>query len=554
MSKHKIYLFLWVIFISIHGLLPATELDESVDNAIAYAKSQYTDFVNSMNGDYQSYPVYTEENQLGYYWWHLSEITDTGTGGWAPGFFPGILWRLYELSGESFFKTNAENWTVRIELRQDNGGSDLGSNTFSAFYPQYRVNGDENSKQVLLEGAELIASSWHTRAGVLGYNRKADTDGKDYWHVFIDHMPNLEMIFWGAENNPDSTVGDEWYDKGVSHALKMGEHMVNPKIYGTNPVEYREGTGQRGYFDHTTGAFMFCEAKQGWNHESTWSRGQSWAMYGFASAYEYTKNETILESAKTTIDYFINHLPANLPGDRNIPGDYVPQWDFDYTTQRDNTETLIYPDTERDTSAGAMGLAAILKLIKVLPVDDPDRIRYWQAACQIMESMTSTDYLSEGSTPKTEAVLLHGCYHHYDCYSPGSKASSDLGLIWGDYFFVLALQYYKELADEMNEIMSVVQTNPQPEQFVLKTNYPNPFNPSTTIPYTLNRTSNVKVIVYDLLGNQVEVLADEIQSGGSYSVTWNGTNQNGNKVASGVYLIRMQVEDQVQMLKIQLLK
>ncbi len=546
------YLILLVGFVKVS--LFATELDNAVDNAIVYAQSQYKAFVESMNNDYKSYPVYTEKNKLGEYWWHLSEISNTGTGGWTPGFFPGILWRLYELSGNSFFKTNAENWTVRIELRQDNGGSDLGSNTFSAFYPQYRMNGDENSKQVLLEGARLIADAWNERAGVLGYNRKAATDGNAYWHVFIDHMPNLEMLFWGAKFNPDSALGDEWYNKGVSHALKMGEHMVNPKIYGTNPVEYRQGTGQRGYFDYTTGAFMFCEAKQGWNHESTWSRGQAWATYGFASAYEYTKDEMILESAKTTIDYFINHLPANLPGDRNIPGDYVPQWDFDYTTQRDNTETLIYPDTERDTSAGAMGLAAILKLNKVLPVDDPDRIRYWQAACQIMESMTSTDYLSEGSTPKTEAVLLHGCYHHYDCYSPGSKASSDLGLIWGDYFFVLALQYYKELADEMNEIMSVVQSYDRPDRFVLKSNYPNPFNPNTTIPYALHQPGNVIISIYDVLGNQVTVLKNGRQTAGYHEVLWNGTNQDGHQVSSGIYFVRMQVDDGVQMLKMQLLK
>ncbi len=76
----------------------------------------------------------------------------------------------------------------------------------------------------------------------------------------------------------------------------------------------------------------------------------------------------------------------------------------------------------------------------------------------------------------------------------------------------------------------------QNEEFSLLGNYPNPFNPSTTISYNLPRTSNVEIIIYDILGNKVKSFNISSQNAGKQHVVWNGTNSNSQQVASGIYL------------------
>ena len=70
-------------------------------------------------------------------------------------------------------------------------------------------------------------------------------------------------------------------------------------------------------------------------------------------------------------------------------------------------------------------------------------------------------------------------------------------------------------------------------------NYPNPFNPSTVINYTLAHSGTVRLDVYDILGRHVTTLADGAQEAGVHSVDWNGTDRAGSPVSSGVYFARL---------------
>ncbi|MCK5087463.1 MAG: T9SS type A sorting domain-containing protein, partial [Melioribacteraceae bacterium] len=85
-------------------------------------------------------------------------------------------------------------------------------------------------------------------------------------------------------------------------------------------------------------------------------------------------------------------------------------------------------------------------------------------------------------------------------------------------------------------------------------NYPNPFNPSTTISYTLPRTSMVSVKIYDVLGREVMTLLNEVQNRGVYDVVWKGTNNYGAKVGSGIYFYRVETDKIAQVMKMILLK
>jgi hypothetical protein len=93
-----------------------------------------------------------------------------------------------------------------------------------------------------------------------------------------------------------------------------------------------------------------------------------------------------------------------------------------------------------------------------------------------------------------------------------------------------------------------------PSSFNLSANYPNPFNPSTTIEYSLGRPVNVKLEILNLLGQEVRTLVDETRSAGRYRIAWDGTNDDGEPVSSGVYLYRFQAGDVVQTRKMLLIK
>jgi hypothetical protein len=102
----------------------------------------------------------------------------------------------------------------------------------------------------------------------------------------------------------------------------------------------------------------------------------------------------------------------------------------------------------------------------------------------------------------------------------------------------------------------ILDVNPGqvPAEFALSQNYPNPFNPTTTLSYSLPKSTQVSIVVYDLLGSPVKTLVNEAQSAGSFQVVWNATNDLGVQVPSGNYIVKMVAGDFVQTRKMTLLK
>ncbi len=93
-----------------------------------------------------------------------------------------------------------------------------------------------------------------------------------------------------------------------------------------------------------------------------------------------------------------------------------------------------------------------------------------------------------------------------------------------------------------------------PGNFSLSQNYPNPFNPTTIIKYQIAKESNVSLAIYNTLGQMVKTLVNTIQPAGSYSITWNGTNQAGLKLSSGIYFYRLNAGNFVVVKKMMMLK
>ena len=82
------------------------------------------------------------------------------------------------------------------------------------------------------------------------------------------------------------------------------------------------------------------------------------------------------------------------------------------------------------------------------------------------------------------------------------------------------------------------KTQPLPDAFLLKQNYPNPFRTSTTIEYALSEPGRISINVFDVLGRQVTTLVDRIQPAGFHQIVWDGNDQQGNSLPAGVFILK----------------
>jgi hypothetical protein len=99
-----------------------------------------------------------------------------------------------------------------------------------------------------------------------------------------------------------------------------------------------------------------------------------------------------------------------------------------------------------------------------------------------------------------------------------------------------------------------VYTNLKPGSFQLHENYPNPFNPTTTISYDLAKGADVNLDIYNILGQHITTLVNASQEAGHYEVMWNATDGHGQTVASGIYFYRLSTDEASQTKKMMLLK
>lgn len=322
-------------------------------------------------------------------------VRNTDNIEWTQGFFPGCLWMLYDLTGEPYWRARAEAWTGTLEVQKSNREThDLGFKLMPSYGLDFRLTPDASAQAtqaVLLTAADSLASRYNALVGVI------DTaDWNPDWDVptVVDTMMNLELLLWASEagNRPELKA------MAVSHALKSYQDMVRPDGGTFHVVDY----------NHTTGAIRSRKTFQGYADSSTWSRGQAWAIYGFTVVYRYTRSTTMLEAAQKTANYYLDHLPA----------DFIPNWDFQAPTQK------------KDSSAAAATASALLELSGFV-TDSAVSTRYRDAALKTLESLTSPGYLNAGAS--SPAILLHGVGH-----LPANQ-EIDVGLIYGDYYFLEAL-------------------------------------------------------------------------------------------------------------------
>ena len=321
------------------------------------------------------------------------------TGGWNQGFWTGILWHAYELTGDQKYRDVATSqiasYYTRIEKQIGVNHHDMGFLYMPSCVAAYELTGNTEAREAALMAAEHLTTRYHEQAGFIQAWGSVGAD--DNYRLIVDCLMNIPLLFWASEETGDARYRDIAY----SH------------FKTTLSVAYREdgSTYHTYYFDKETGEPLRGVTAQGASDDSTWSRGQAWAMYGPLLTYIYVEDEAAIEAFCAAADYYLSYLPE----------DYIAYWDLSFTSG----------DEPRDSSSAAIALCALLEGIKHVDDSDPRRSTYISAAKNIMNSLI--DNYTTRSVPTANGLLLHATYS-----KPGNNGVDEMN-IWGDYFYMEAL-------------------------------------------------------------------------------------------------------------------
>lgn len=116
------------------------------------------------------------------------------------------------------------------------------------------------------------------------------------------------------------------------------------------------------------------------------------------------------------------------------------------------------------------------------------------------------------------------------------------------------LEWIDEDFDELVSAAEAREAGRQSDNYYILQNYPNPFNPFTTIEFKVTQTEHVQLLIYDITGRKIKTLVNAVKSPGSYSIVWDGTNNQAQSVASGLYFCRFEAGSEMCTIKLALVK
>ncbi len=223
---------------------------------------------------------------------------------WTSGFFPGMLWFVYEYTGKNAWKIKAEEFTALMEREPQNRNShDVGFKVYNSYGNGYRLTNNEKYKNEIIQGAATLATRFNAKTGCI---RSWDF-GKWQYPVIIDNMMNLELLFAATRLSGDSS----YYKIAVTHANTTLKNHFRSDFSSYHVIDY----------DSITGKPLGGSTHQGYADGSAWARGQAWALYGYTLCYRETKDPVYLRQAENIADFLMHHP--------RLPGDKIPCWDFD---------------------------------------------------------------------------------------------------------------------------------------------------------------------------------------------------------------------------------
>lgn len=319
---------------------------------------------------------------------------ERAAGHWVDGFWTGLLWLAYAHTEDGDLRAGAEAWTNRLaHLKTSTGTHDLGFIFYLSHVFAGRLTSEAGWYNNAIEAAYTLIKRFNPRGE---YLQAWDDDGIRKWagRTNIDLMMNLALLYWASEFSGDARLADI----ATQHAR-------------TSRLALVRGDGSTAHvadFDPESGLLIRREQYQGYSHDSCWSRGHAWALYGFATSYRFTGIPAFLSTAQSLANYTIHHLPEDL----------VPYWDY-------NSPHI--PDTYRDSSAAAVTVCGLLELAAV---DTENGTRWVELAERTLVSLCENYLIRDVNGPSS--ILRDGARS-----VPANLMEH--GLVYGDYYFLEAL-------------------------------------------------------------------------------------------------------------------
>lgn len=321
---------------------------------------------------------------------------DDGINWWTNGFWGGILWHLYASTGKDRFAEIAAHSEQVLDrcLDQFYGlHHDVGFMWLPTSVANYKLTGNQESRKRALHAANLLAGRFNLAGRFIrAWN---DTDGPDTrgWAI-IDCMLNLPLLNWATDE-----TGDPRYRQiAIAHADTVMRSFIREDGSSDHIVE----------FDPITGERVKAYGGQGYRDGSAWTRGQGWAIYGFAVAYAQTGKAEYLQTARRVADFFSSRIPSSglIPIDFDQPA--APAWE--------------------DSCGAAVAACGFLELAK--HCEGASRRKYSDAALIILRAL---DEHCSNYGEDSDAILMH-CSADYN-----NADSRHITMVYADYYYIEAL-------------------------------------------------------------------------------------------------------------------
>ena len=312
---------------------------------------------------------------------------------WTNGFWGGLMWLMYSATKKEDYKLAAEASGKRMlnaYMCAEKLDHDVGFMFHLLYGAEYNLTDSQTAKNYNLIASMMLSSRYEPLGGFIRAWNPNQNAVKDGWTI-IDTMMNLPLLYWASK-----VTGDMRYQRyAIKHAdMTMKDHVredgsVN-HIVVHNPLIEGEVIETRG--------------GQGCAVGSSWSRGCSWAVYGFVLSYIHTGKKEYLKTAKKCADYFIEQSKKT---------DYLPRCDF-----RQPDLPMYY-----DSTAGVIACCGLIELSKILGDES-----YLDVALKILKKIEKdcSDFSLD-----TDFVVGMGMAS----YNEGIQKN----IIYGDFFFAEAI-------------------------------------------------------------------------------------------------------------------
>jgi hypothetical protein len=361
---------------------------------------------------------------------------------------------------------------------------------------------------------------------------------------------SYHKLWWGSEWGPETRI------------LRLADPPVKNAITTGDDVITLDGQLTESFWEKAESVVI---AKN--SNSSTGGYYMQWGQ----EENEYTdQSEAVVKFAHKGTDLYVGVVS----NDSSVCA-YWPGWEGDglflfvtyyhdipAAADRMEIKTLYTEQVESASAVFAMSANVPTGLAEGVSYEFPGTVTHTETngpdAGYSAEVVIHTDLLgySDGDTVAIAATVWDLDYASSDAYTDGvaDYAPNWWGTQWADLSFEKYNLYRGVVLSSLTTDVENETGLVHAEDFSLSQNYPNPFNPSTTISYRLPVDANVKIEVFNVMGEKVATLIDGKYAAGNHHVEWHGMDNTGNSVGSGVYFYRLSANDYTHTQKMILMK